>query len=86
MVEISVPELYQRNKRKLGEALVFENRQEPNHPLIRLIRLPGVISLAEFDAPADRAKFKHLTMQSTYHYPIVENISGSFDKLYNSKY
>lgn len=65
MVEVSVPELYQRNERRLAEILIQQGNN--GDPELKVVRLPGVMSVASASSG-----FTHRPIQGKYHYPIYK--------------
>ncbi len=67
LVEISVPELYQWNNRRLGEIILQEDLDEPGTLRLSVIRVPGVLSVPN----SDEKTVKHYPVRGNYHYPIA---------------
>jgi len=65
LVEISIPELYQWNNKRLGEVVVHGDARKSGEGQASMVRLPGVISLL-FDAE----HVEHHFVGGKYHYDI----------------
>lgn len=73
LVELSVPELYQHNNRRLGEVLVFPNPEKRDaQPMGQwrqfIVRLPGLLIVTGRDTKPKAAR-----CDGKYHYPIARS-------------
>jgi hypothetical protein len=79
LVEVSVPDLYTYNERKLGEVVVCADRPRGSEK-ISCVRLPGVLTLL---SPVD-GKPEHARLgKSDYHYPLIERSDEAFREMFS---
>lgn len=72
LVEISIPELYQRNTRRLGEVFLQEDAGSPGNVAGLSIRIPGVLSLIKDNG----CGFGHFEIPFKEHFPITQRDIG----------
>lgn len=78
LVEVSVPELYTYNERKLGE-VVFYTGLPPGIERFSCVRLPGMLTLVD----RINGKPEHVRLEgSDYHYPLIERSDKAFRKIF----
>lgn len=76
LVEISIPELYQWNSRRLGEMLLHGDAGAPGEGEATVVRLPGVLSMI-----FDRDHVEHHQVGGDYHYDIEKRESTPLGSL-----
>jgi hypothetical protein len=84
LVEVSIPELYQWNGRRLGEVIIRDDPQDPSAFNVILVRLPGILTL--FLPPPDPAAStlyltEHHAIGGAYHYPIEKSSNSPLSEL-----
>jgi hypothetical protein len=67
LVEVSLPDLYQWNHRRVGEVIITEIPGHAERMGLWLVRLPGVLTL-----PTKTGDLEHFSIQGSRHYPIVQ--------------
>ena len=77
LVEISIPELFEWNNRRLGEAAVVENPDDFAHPKLRMLRLPGVLRC--WSETRDAYTLQATSME--YHYPVWTSTQGATSEM-----
>jgi len=97
LVEISIPELYQWNNRRLGEVILKEStilKATPAGPVelpilcLLLVRVPGVLSVPNPVVTEDRYltyAFDHHPIPGKNHYPIVAKTIDNFRRSWLGK-
>lgn len=76
LVEISIPELYQRNNTRLGEILVHGNIADLAQARVSLFRLPGLVVLFSEN------EMQCIKINGDYHYDIAQRPDADFGELF----